>query len=114
MDIGDLFYSEAPLDGVIQVQLCLDKGQCIGLLLQYEKYSQTVGEFRYDKEISDYFHQPCSIILTQHESASSVQIEFSKEVALLNRTEDNDIQPMRGIIVWWYSRNMSVVSIISQ
>jgi hypothetical protein len=102
MDICELFYSEAPLEGVIQVQSCLDMGRCIGLLLEYERYSQTVGEFRYDKDISDYFYQPCSIglIQEQHNSASRVHIEFSKEVAGPDRTGENHMQPMRGIIVW--------------
>ncbi|KAF2793658.1 hypothetical protein K505DRAFT_337608 [Melanomma pulvis-pyrius CBS 109.77] len=114
MDTCELFYSEAPLEGVIQVQSCWDTGRCIGLLLQYERYSQTVGEFRYDKTISDYFHLPCSIGLTQkeHDSTSYVHIEFSKEIAQLDSTGDDQMMPMRGIVVWWYSRNMSVVSII--
>lgn len=111
MNISELFYSEAPLEGVIRVQLCYDTGRCIGLLLEYEKCSQTVGHFRPDKEVSDYFQRPQSISLTheQQNFAAGLHVKFSKQSPLL---DDSCMQPMRGIIVWWYSADMCDVSIV--
>jgi hypothetical protein len=114
MNVCDLFYSEAPLEGVMRVQSCYDTGRCIGLLLDYEKCSQTVGHFRHDKEVSDYFQRPQSIGLTheQHHSAAGLHVKFSRQSPLLDRAVDSCMRPMRGTIVWWYSADMCDVSIV--
>jgi hypothetical protein len=113
-NICDIFYSEAPLESVTRVQLCYGSDGCIGLLLDYEKHSQTVGDFRYDKDVSRYFQRPQSISLNhghQH-STRCIDVKFSKQSAWLDTAVEGDMQPMRGIIVWWYNTKTCDVSIV--
>ncbi|KAJ8109446.1 hypothetical protein OPT61_g7451 [Boeremia exigua] len=106
MSISDLFYSEAPLENVTRVQSCYDTGRCIGLLLDYEKHSQTVGDFRYDKEVSHYFQQPRSIGLGYEQQTGCLEVKFSRQIAWSDTAVESYMQPMRGAIVWWYTTNM--------
>jgi hypothetical protein len=108
----NIFYSEAPLEGVTRVQLCHDSDGCIGLLLDYEKHSQIVGEFRYDKGVSRYFQRPQSISLSheQHLSTRCIDVKFSSQSTCLDTAFESGMQPMRGTIVWWYSIKMGNVS----
>ena len=113
IDICDLYYSEAPLEGITRAQICRDAGQCIGLLLQYRKHSQSVGNFRYDRQISEYLEYPLSIRLIRGDDnpASCVRIEFWEEGPDICETAEDYLWPMRGTIIWWYSSNMSRVII---
>lgn len=106
----ELFYSEAPLDGVVWVQSCHDRGRCTGLFLQYENYNQIVGEFQHDKGKLEKFEQPCSIGLyqVQQNGPTSLCIEFSTDLSSLG----DGMQPMSGVIVWWYGRDVSDVQIL--
>ena len=52
------FYSEASLELVEQVQLCVDQGFCVGLRLQYEKFDKALGHYKLDKE----FKWPASCV----------------------------------------------------
>ncbi|RMZ73058.1 hypothetical protein GMOD_00009568 [Pyrenophora seminiperda CCB06] len=65
MCVQDWHYSDAPLTGVNRVRLCMEGEYCIGLLLQYDKYDRTVGQFRYDKDIFDYLFKPAYVALKQ-------------------------------------------------
>lgn len=108
IDINQLFYSEAALDGVRRVQCCYDKDRCVGLLLDYKNHSQTVGRFRCDINNSDFFEQPQSIIIIYDDKDQSnprvcMDVKFSGQ-----KTDE----PMSGMIVWWYSASMSDVSIV--
>lgn len=107
---ADLFYTEAPLEGVVRVQSCYVRGRCTGLFLEYENYSQTVGEFRYDKCNLENFDEPCLIGLYQVEQngTTSLRIKFSMDLSSL----EEGMQPMSGFIVWWYGRAVSDVNII--
>jgi hypothetical protein len=104
------FYSEAPLEGVVQAQLCVDKGFCTGVLLQYKDCTRTVGEFRYDKA-SGCFNEPywISLIQEQHNSKPRVHVEFLDT----DKTNGNSLHAMSGILVWWYGKEISVVTILS-
>lgn len=107
---AELFYSEAPLDGVVRVQSCHDRGRCTGLFLQYENYNQTVGEFQYGKGKLEKFDQPCWIGLyqVQQNGITSLCIRFSTDLSSLG----DGMQPMSGVIVWWYGRDVSDVKIL--
>jgi DNA-directed RNA polymerase subunit E'/Rpb7 len=89
----------------MRVQLFHDSEGCIGLLLDYEKHSQIVGNFRYDKDVSRYFQRPQSISLShgQHLSTRCTDVKFSSQSTPLDTAIESGMQPMRGIIVWWYS-----------
>jgi hypothetical protein len=107
---AEKFYSEAPLDGVVRVQSCHDRGRCTGLFLQYENYNQTVGEFQYGKGKLEKFDQPCSIGLyqVQQDGTTSLCIKFSTNLSSLG----DGMQPMSGFIVWWYGRDVCDVKIL--
>ncbi|KAF1346343.1 hypothetical protein EJ07DRAFT_160537 [Lizonia empirigonia] len=107
---AEIFYSEAPLDGVVKVQSCHDRGRCTGLFLQYENYNQTVGEFRYGNGELEKFDRPCSIGLYQVQQAGTtcLCIKFSADLSSL----EDGMQPMSGFIVWWYGKDVSDVKIL--
>lgn len=109
--IRDWHYSDAPLAGVKEIQLCLDGVHCIGLRLQYEDYSATVGEFRSDKDTSQYFQEPRFIALTQEQDYFKVRITFSGEQRTNSR--ENEFQEMKGVIAWWYGKGTSEVTLVS-
>jgi hypothetical protein len=107
---AELFYSEAPLDGVVRVQSCYNKGQCTGLFLQYENYNQTIGEFQYGKGELEEFDRPCPISLHQVQQAetSTLRIAFSTDLSSL----EDSMLPMSGFIVWWYGKDVCDVQIL--
>ncbi|KAE9986980.1 hypothetical protein EG328_004112 [Venturia inaequalis] len=113
----DWFYSEAPLSSVVQVQLCVDKGFCIGLLLRYENLDlRTLGEFRFDKAI-DCIYNPRSILCIQQRKesneTSNIQIEFSSlEPRIFQKTTDHQVYGMDGIMVWWFGKERSEIKIL--
>ena len=53
-----MYYLEAPLEGLAKVQMCMDGGYCLGILLDYGSHSRTVGQYRYDREISSAYKTP--------------------------------------------------------
>lgn len=112
-DICRLFYSEAPLNGVLRVLRCYDTNRCIGLLLDYENHSQTVGNFSREKDLSDYFEQPQSIELVygRDDSRCCIDVKFSRQDAGPDVAVGS---PMMGTIVWWYSTDMCDISIVDQ
>jgi hypothetical protein len=109
----NMHYSEASLEDLIQVQLCLDAKYCIGILLHYETYSRTIGQFRYDKEISD-FLKPGTFGLAQeqHETNPRIRIQLFDE-HLSEDIKSLYIQLLKGDIVWWYGRDISIVTLLS-
>lgn len=111
----DSTYSEASLEGVDHIQSCEDAGYCIGLLLQYTTYSTTVGQFRYDKEISD-FCKPHSIVLVQeqHSLGSRVRIKPFDEQSITDEIKNEHLRLTEGILVWWYGRGWSTVTVESR
>jgi hypothetical protein len=101
LSIIEWCYSEAPLDGVVQAQLCMDGGFCIGLLLQYQTCSRSLGQFRYDKDISEWFHSPSwiSIVHERGPLMSKARIDF------VTMGSGEGVHPMTGIMVWWYAKD---------
>jgi hypothetical protein len=55
--IPQWFYSSASLDGVGQIRLCMDKQKvhvpCIGVLLIYADHEESLGQWRYDRDIEN-------------------------------------------------------------
>jgi hypothetical protein len=105
----ETYYSEAPLSGVHKVRLCMEGDYCIGLLLQYDSYSRSVGHFRYDKIIRYHPDKPSYIAVreSRQDNKVSVHVEFPNEPIV---RAGYHCQPMIGRIVWWYSREISDVS----
>jgi hypothetical protein len=113
------FYSEAPLDGVVRAQLCIDRGFCIGLVLQYESCSRSVGQFRYDKNISEWFQQPFQIGVVHERDrlTSKVRINFVTTEPATGTGTSESVQPesiyqMTGVLVWWYAKEISDIKIL--
>jgi len=111
--VYNTYYSEASLEGLVRVQLCMDMRYCIGILLHYETYSKTVGQIRYDKEIRD-FLDPCSFGLAQerHDTNPRIQLQVFDERST-EEIKNLYLRLLGGTIVWWYGTDMSVVSILS-
>lgn len=110
----DWFYSEAPLDSVIEVRLCVDRGFCIGLLLCYEKFSRTLGQYRLDK-VADYVLHPKWVGYKQERNLSAkpptshVKITFLKDVS---GSSEYELLSMVGTIVWWFGKGRSEVTLV--
>jgi hypothetical protein len=109
----NMHYSEASLEDLAQVQLCMDAGYCIGILLHYKTYRKTVGQFRYDKEVSD-FLKPCSfrLVQEQHETKPRIRIQHFDERST-EITRSLHLRLTKGNMVWWYSKDVSVVTLFS-
>lgn len=108
----DMHYSEAPLDGLVQVHVCSDAGYCLGILLDYGNYSTTVGQYRYDKEISDAYEPHCIELLPEpHVSNPRVRIRTRREETIWGETKHPILRLTHGVIVWWFGKDVSVVNI---
>ncbi|XPS75924.1 hypothetical protein M3J09_007988 [Ascochyta lentis] len=109
----NMYYSDAPLEGLHKIQACMDEGYCLGLLLDYGTHSRTVGQFRFDKEIS-VPHAPLNISLLQeeHEAIPRTRIQILDERPAQPISNGTSMQLTEGIVVWWHSRDSSVVSIL--
>ncbi|TLD29928.1 hypothetical protein E2P81_ATG06581 [Venturia nashicola] len=98
----DWFYSEAPLDSVIEVRLCVDRGFCIGLLFCYEKFSRTLGQYKLDK-VADCVSYPTLVRYKQERNLSAepptshVKITSLKED--VPRSSEYELVSMGGTIV---------------
>jgi hypothetical protein len=107
-----MYYSEASLKGLVRVQLCMDVRYCIGILLHYKTHSKTVGQSRYDKEISD-FPNPCSFGLAQEQHDTNPRIYVSVfDERSTEETKNSYLRLVEGTIVWWYGTNISVVTLV--
>jgi len=109
--MNNKYYSEASLEGLVRVQLCMDAKYCIGILLHYKIYSKTVGQFRYDKDISE-FLDPGSFGLVQEQHRTNPRIR----IQLLDEHSDEETKRQylcltKGSIVWWYSKDVSSVTL---
>jgi len=108
------FYSEASLESVERVWLCIDEGFCVGLRLQYEKFDKTLGHYRLDKESAEYFDEPQWGSFTQQRDPpgnSYVKISFSKQKP---ENTDWNIFRMTGIMCWWFGMRGSEITLVSQ
>ena len=119
LTMDELHYSEAPLSGVVQAQLCMHGGFCIGLVLQYESCSRSVGQFRYDKDISEWFHRPSQLGIVHERGrlTSKVHINFVTTGPTIGTGSSESVQPenvhpMAGVIVWWYGKEISDITIL--
>lgn len=103
MFISQLYYSEAPLEGVIRVQSRYDTDRCIGLLLDYGTHSQTVGYFRCEKRISNSLDQPQSVMFfyEQDHTHDCKDVKFSRRSA----------RPGRICVLWWVQWYGGIVQI---
>lgn len=102
----DLYHSEASLEAVEEVRLCLDEKDCIGLFLQYEKHSTTVGQFREDKDTSQFVSKPRYIAISPVLGEEKFRIFFSNERP--QGLDESTFQEMVGHIVWWYGRENKI------
>ncbi|KAF2785760.1 hypothetical protein K505DRAFT_368832 [Melanomma pulvis-pyrius CBS 109.77] len=119
--VSDLSYSEAPLSGVVRAQLCMDGGFCIGLVLQYESCSRSVGQFRYDKDISEWFQQPSTIGIVLKEEGErrkftlQANIRFDAPgptgIGSSEGDQTESVYSMTGVLVWWYKDKVTDIRI---
>ena len=106
------FYSEASLESVQRVQLCVDEGFCVGLRLEYEKFDKTLGHYRLDKE-SECFDEPQWGAFTGHRTSAGnwrVKISFSRHKP---QNTDWNIFQMTGIMCWWFGPGGSGITLFS-
>jgi len=118
LTIDELYYSEAPLDGVLHAQLCIYGGFCVGLVLQYQSCSRSLGQFRYDKHTSEWFHQPCQIGIAHEREGLTSRVRMNFVTRNLQGKEHGEgiqpqqFHPMTGVMVWWYGKEVSNIQII--
>ena len=108
------FYSEASLESVKRVQLCVHEGFCVGLRLQYEKFDKTLGHYSLDKESAECFDEPqWGCFTEQRDSAgnSHVKISFSRHMP---KNTDWNIFRMDGVMCWWFGPGRSEITVVSQ
>lgn len=108
------FYSEASLESVERVQLCINEGFCIGLRLQYEKFDKTLGHYRLDRESMECFDNPQWGGFTEHRDSagnSRVKILFSRHEP---KNTDWNIFRMAGVMCWWFGPGRSEITVVSQ
>lgn len=111
----NMYYSEAPLTALVKIQACMDGDYCVGLLLDYGSHSMTVGQYRYDKDISVPYN-PGSVRLLQEEDVLKkprTRLRTFGEGPVQNMTNDGSMGLTDGIIVWWYSRDASVANVLT-
>ncbi|KAJ8115841.1 hypothetical protein OPT61_g2606 [Boeremia exigua] len=106
----DMKYSEAHTEGVEKLWACMDGDYCIGLLFSYGSYSRTVGQYRYEKEMSPaYKLQDISLLQEEHESGPRTRLQVIGGGLSRSVTEGTTILLTPGIIVWWYCQDASAV-----
>ncbi|KAF1357804.1 hypothetical protein EJ07DRAFT_157494 [Lizonia empirigonia] len=109
----NMYYSEAPLEGLVKVQVCMDDGYCLGILLDYGSHSRTVGQYRYDRKISSAYEPNCiGLIQERHVSNPRIRLRILDEKSPQSETRDPDLRLMHGIIVWWYGKDISFVNVL--
>ena len=105
----DYFYSEAPLDGVVQIQECVNEDSCIGLLLHYETCSRVLGQFRFDKVAADYsYYNPRWFVYLKEGDESTLlsEVDFRFYADKQNAPAElrEYLEPMAGFMVWTFGR----------
>jgi len=108
----DWFYSEASLELVERIQLCVSDGLCIGLRLQYKEYDRILGQYRLDRESEESFDNPqwgSFIQLRTLVGNSGIQITFSQHMP--TNIGWNTFR-MSGIMCWWFGRGRSEISLV--
>lgn len=106
------YYSEASLESVERVQLCVEHGFCIGIRLQYKEFDKTLGHYRLDRE-SECFDNPQWGTLIEHRDSAGnlhVKIKFSK---YMPKCEDCKVFRMAGVMCWWFGPGRSEVAVLS-
>ncbi|KAF2179339.1 hypothetical protein K469DRAFT_596219, partial [Zopfia rhizophila CBS 207.26] len=111
--IPQWFYSSALLDGAIQIRLCIDKQKqhvpCIGILLVYVDHEESLGQWRYDRDIEDIVLLALIYVFSSNDSTAGpyVRVVGSRE------QEEGDWREITGTdrIVWWFTSECSIVVI---
>ncbi|KAF2185280.1 hypothetical protein K469DRAFT_779146 [Zopfia rhizophila CBS 207.26] len=111
--IPQWFYSSASLDGAIQIRLCVDKQKqhvpCIGILLVYVDHEESLGQWRYDRDIEDMVLPAPIYVFSGNDSTAGpyVRVVGSRE------QEGGDWREITGTdrIVWWFTSECSIVVI---
>jgi hypothetical protein len=110
------YYSEAPLEGVLHAQVCLDQDFCIGLLLHYKTHSRVLGEIRFDKTIGACISEPHWIQYSQERdfsnATSRVRVRLSKEQEDMDEMEGHVLRTMTGWCIWWYGKDKSDITFL--
>jgi hypothetical protein len=79
---------------------------CVGILLQYDDFHRTVGQFRHDndKVMFEYLFTPAYIALNQrkHDGRNLIRIEFYEHAMGPNGIALEQLHEMAGSIIWWY------------
>lgn len=113
------FYSEASLEGVLLVDMYIEGQCCLGLLLNYGKYSRTVGQFKSSEKSQKICINPRWLEYVQGKDefagTSYVKIRFPEEEVTtlqVSQGEHYFLTPMRGTIRWWYGEKRSDVQVV--
>jgi hypothetical protein len=113
----DWFYAQAPLELVHGVEIC-GTGFCIGLLLHYNGFERTIGQYRLDKlSTEDCVSNPLWIEYTQERdrltATSHAKIKFWDHMpeGRSKRCYEN-VQKMVGVMTCWVRRDRFEVSIV--
>lgn len=108
----------ASLDGVFGIQLCIDEVQrhrpVLGMMLHYQNSREVLGQWRFDRIISDIVKNPSRInfrLCPRTKTLFEAPGEFYSHVEAVNfnGTEDGDWSyEMRGWLTWWFSQPETV------
>jgi hypothetical protein len=102
------YMTKAPLQDLVEVRFCQDKDQphhpCVGLLLYYENGCvESLGQIRWDQEISDKMFAPIRI-----QRGTNAGKDYIKNVQGTtpsgSRMAEGGWQeiPNHGIVIWWF------------
>ena len=106
-------YSEAPLQSVQRVHLCVDGGVCIGLRFEYKDFDITLGQYRLDKESEQCFDNPQWGSVTKEYDNQSGNNRVTMEFTSSKPSLDGWFR-MAGVMTWWFRPGRSEIHIVDQ
>lgn len=105
------FYSEAPLQSVQRIRLCIVEDSCIGIRLQYKEFDITLGQYRVDKKSEKCFDDPQWVKYTtecdNQSGTTRTELAFSRSKPSL----DGWFR-MAGVMTWWFRPGRSEINIV--
>ncbi|KAF2022057.1 hypothetical protein BU24DRAFT_417703 [Aaosphaeria arxii CBS 175.79] len=109
------YYTEASLQGLLHVRLCLDDDYCLGMEFDYGHYCVAVGQFRYDKVTTDpLVPNAIGLMHVEFQSNPRVRIRYFNESSS-GPEEARSCQRLdggEGTITWWHCRDASTFSFV--
>lgn len=105
------YLTKAPLEDLIGVQFCQDKGQrnhpCIGLILHYsDGHIESLGQFRWDLTVSEIIPTPIRIEICRdgneyHYDPYIGAVEAMPPFDAGGEGREWQEIPSNGVLVWW-------------